>query len=119
ERLRLGHDDGDGLYASVRDRRWMGGAEEERPSSVDQEVPYSLRGGDVTAQHPHRLGKRPDLEVDASVEAEVVDRAASVRPQHAAGVRVVDHHQRLEPLSTLDDRRQWCDIAVHAEDTVR
>src|SRR5207302_8589261 len=85
--LWLGLEDIDRRDAGGRHARWMGGAEEERPSSVDEEVPDRLRGCDVAAQHAHRLRERPDLEVDPPIEAEVVDRSASVFPQHTAGVR--------------------------------
>ena len=85
---------------------------------MDQEVAHRLGPRDIAAQHPDRLGERSHLEVDAPIEAEVADRAPPVLAQDAAGVRVVDHNQRLEPLGPLDDRRQRRDVAVHAEDAV-
>ena len=50
--------------------------------------------GDVAAERADRLRQRADLDVDAAVHAEVVDRAAAVPAEHAAGVRVVHHHDR-------------------------
>ncbi len=47
---------------------------------------------DVAAERADGLGERAHLDIDASVDAEVVDGAASVAAQDAGGVGVIDHH---------------------------
>ena len=54
--------------------------------------------GDVAAEDADRLRQRADLHVHAAVHAEVIDRPAAVRAEHAARVRVVHHHDAAEFL---------------------
>ena len=54
------------------------------------------RSRDVAAQRAHRLRERADLNVDAPVQVEVIDRAASVLPEHTARMGIVDHHDAAE-----------------------
>ena len=63
-----------------------------------QEVDQRAAAGDVAAERADRLRQRADLDVDAAVHAEVIDGAAAVPAEHAAGVRVVDHHDAAELL---------------------
>ena len=77
-----------------------------------------LAAGDVAAHDADRLGQRADLDVDAAVQVEVVDRAAAVPAQHAGGVRVVDHDRRLVAIGHVADAGQRRDVAVHREDAV-
>ena len=74
--------------------------------------------GDVAAEDADGLRQRPDLDRDAAVQAEVVDRTATVPAEHARCMRVVDEDRRAVLLGRLDDRRQRGDVAVHAEDAV-
>ncbi len=60
----------------------------------------------------------PDLDVHAAVHAEMIDRAAPVLPEHAAGVRVVDHHDAAEFLGERAQLGERAEVAVHAEDAV-
>ena len=76
------------------DRRRMRRREEERPRAMVQEVDERTAAGDVAAERADRLRQRADLDVDAAVHAEVIDRAAAVAAEHAAGMRVVHHHDR-------------------------
>ena len=59
------------------------------------------RAGDVAAERADRLRQRADLHVDAAVHAEVIDGAAAVAAEHAARVRVVDHHDAAEFLGEI------------------
>ena len=86
---------------------------------MDQEVADRLGRRHVPAQHANRLRERSHLQVDPAVEGEMIDRAATVLSQHAAGVGVVDHDQGLEPFGPLHDAGERGDVAVHAEDPVR
>ena len=72
----------------------------------------------VPAQHADRLGKRPHLYVYASIQAEVIDGAAPVAPQHARGVRIVHHHHGAVAFGGLGQAGQRADIAIHGEHPV-
>ena len=49
----------------------------------------------------------------------MIDGAAAVLPEHAARVRIVDHHDAAGFLGELAEARQRTEVAVHAEDAVR
>jgi hypothetical protein len=76
------------------------------------------RAGDVAAERADGLRERPDLDVDAPVHVEVVDGAAAVPAEHAAGMRVVHHHDRAEFFGRVAEAWQRAEVAVHAEDAV-
>ena len=84
--------------ARGRDRRRMRGREQERPRAVIEELDQRAAAGDVAAERADRLRQRADLDVDAAVHAEVIDGAAAVPAEHAARMRVVDHHDAAEFL---------------------
>ena len=46
----------------------------------------------------------PHKDVDAAVAAEVIDSAAALTAEHAAGVRVVDHHDAAELVGQVAQR---------------
>ncbi len=48
----------------------------------------------------------------------MIDRAAAVPTEDAAGVGVVDHDGRPERLGRLDDPGEWRDVAIHREHAV-
>ena len=48
----------------------------------------------------------------------MIDGAAAVAAEHAARVRVVDHHDGAVLLGERAELRQRADVAVHAEDAV-
>src|ERR1043166_8012905 len=48
----------------------------------------------------------------------MIDRPAAVFSDHAARVRVVDHHDAAELLRKIAQRGQRAEVAVHAEDAV-
>ena len=77
-----------------------------------------LRSRHVPAERADRLRQRPHLDVDPAVHAEMVDGAASVLPEYAARVRIVDHHDAAELLGERAQLRERADVAVHAEYTV-
>src|SRR2546429_563503 len=64
------------------------------------------------------LRERADLDVHAAMQIEVVDGAAAVAPEHAARMRIVDHHDAAELVGQVAQRRERAEIAVHAEDAV-
>ena len=74
----------------------MRGREQERPRAVVKELDERPAAGDIPAERAERLGQRADLNVDAPVHAEMIDGPAAVLPEHAARVRVVDHHDAAE-----------------------
>ena len=61
-----------------------------------EEIDQRAAAGNVAAERADRLRQRADLDIDAAVQAEVIDRAAAVSPEHAARVRIVDHHDAAE-----------------------
>ena len=89
--------------------------EQEGPGAVLQELDQVAVARHVAAQGADRLRQRPDLDVDAPVHAEVIDRAASIRAEHAARVRVVDHHDAAGFFRHVAERRERAEVAVHAE----
>ena len=84
-----------------------------------EEVDQRARACDVAAEHANRLRQRADLDVHTAMDVEVIDRSAAVLTEHAARVRIVDHHDAAELLGQRAQRRQRPEVAVHAEDAVR
>ena len=52
------------------------------------------------------------------IDVEVLADAAAGLPQHAQGMRLVDHQQGLVPLLQVDELGQIGDVAVHAVDAL-
>ena len=119
DELRLLLEHVDGGDACGNHRRRMRGREQERPRLVDQVIADNLRRRDVATHHADRLAQGADVEGDPAVEAEVVGGAPPVGTEHAGGMRVVDHHRSAVLLRSFHQIGKRCDVAVHAEDTVR
>ena len=83
-----------------------------------QKVDQRPRAGDVPAERADRLRQRADLDVDAAVQAEMIDGAAALRAEHAARMGIVDHHDAAELVGEVAERRQRSEVAVHAEHAV-
>ena len=79
DQLRLVLHDLEGRAARRHDGRRMGGREQERPGSLDQDVAQVLAAGDV-ATEADGLRQGPDLDGNPAVEPEVVDGAPSIPP---------------------------------------
>ena len=60
----------------------VGGGEEKRPGAMVEEFDERPAAGDVTAEHADGLRKGPDLDIDATVHAEVIDGPAAVPAEH-------------------------------------
>ena len=99
-------------------RRRMRGGEKKRARAVVEEFDEVLRSADVAAENANRLRQRADLNIDASVQIEMVDGAAAVAAQYAGGMGVVNHHDGAVLLGMLDQLRQRTDVAIHGEDAV-
>ena len=93
-----------------------GGVEDEGPRSVEEIVDDDGVRRDEPARGPERLRERPDHDHPFAVEPEVAERPATVRPEHAGGVRLVDDEDRIVASGAGDEARQGREIAVHAED---
>ena len=100
------------------DGRRVGRREEKRPGAVVEELDQRARAGDVAAQRADRFRQRPDLDVDAAVHPEMVDGAAAMAAEHAARMRVVDHHDAAELVGQVAQLGKGAEVAVHAEDAV-
>ena len=83
-----------------------------------EKIDQIARAAHVSAQRANRLGQRSHLNIDASVNVEVIDRASSIAPQHAGSMRVVDHHDRAVFFREIAQRRQWTNVAIHREHSV-
>ena len=73
----------------------------------------------VAAQRADGFRQRADLDVDAAVHPEMIDRSAAVLSEDAAGVRIVHHHDAAELLGQRTQLWQRAEVAVHAEHAVR
>ena len=105
-------------YARGSDRRRVRCRKEERPRAMIQELDERPAAGNVAPERAERFRQRADLDVDAAVHVEVIDRAAAVPPEHPARMRIVDHHDAAELLGERAQRRHRAKVAVHAEDAV-
>ena len=92
--------------------------EQKRPGAMVEEVDERRRAGDVAAEHADGLRQRAHLHVHPPVHAEMIDRSAAVRAEHAARVGIVDHHDAAEFLGERAEGGQRPEVAVHAEDAV-
>ena len=88
------------------DGRRMRRREQKRPRAMVEKLDERAAPGDVAAEHADRLRQRADLNVDAAVHAEMIDGAAAVPAEHAARVRIVDHHDAAELLGQRAQLRQ-------------
>ena len=117
--FRLVAHDPDRLATGLHHSRRVGGGEQERSRPLGQDLAQGDRSRHVPTQDPDGLAQRADLDGDAAMQPEVVDRAAAVPPEHTAGMGVVDHDGRAEVLGRSDHLGEWRDIAIHGEDPVR
>ena len=103
----------------MRSLRAEVGSSRTMARAVIQELDQRAAAGDVAAQRADRFRQRADLDVDPAVHAEVIDRAAAVRPEDAARVRIVHHHDAAVLLGQGAQVGNGAEIAVHAEDAIR
>jgi hypothetical protein len=108
----------EGRQAAGRDRRRMRRREQKRSRPVVEKLDERTGARDVSAEGTDRLRQRTDLHVHASVQAEVIHGPAAVLPEHAARVRIVDHHDAAELIGHVAQLRQRAQVSVHAEDAV-
>ena len=118
ESVRFVADDVERGDASGDDGGRRARGEQERPPAVLQPLDQMRWTGDEATQDTDGLRERSHLDVHPAVQAEVIDGAGAPVPEHAARVRVVDHHDRAVLLSDLDEPRERRDVAVHGEHTV-
>ncbi len=105
--------------AGADDRRRDAVREQVRPSALPQQLDDLAAAGDVAAARAaDRLAERAGEDVHAVEDAVVLVRPAPARADHADGVRVVDHHERVVPVGEVADPIELCKVAVHREDTV-
>src|SRR5919201_297888 len=85
--LRFFHQDVERRDARSGDARWMRRGEQERSRAVIEKLYERSAACDVAAERADGFRERPDLDVYAAVQPEMVDRAAAVPAEHAARVR--------------------------------
>ena len=95
-----------------------GAGKEEGPPALAQPLDDGAVARHQTADHAKGLAQRADLDMDAAVQAKVIDDAAPALAQHAFAVGVVHHEHDAMFLGDVADLVQRRDVAVHAEDAV-
>ena len=83
-----------------------------------EELDERPRAGDISPQRTERFRERADLHVDPSVKTEMIDRPAALRTEHAARMRIVDHHDAAELVRDIAETRKCAEVSVHAEDAI-
>ena len=116
--LRLGLEHVERSQAGRRDRWRMRRREQEGPGSSIQELDERPRAGDIAPERAECFRERPDLDVDPAVKTEMIDRAAPLRTEHAARMRVVDHHDAAELVGEIAEPRKRAEVSVHAENAI-
>ena len=116
--LRLGFEHVERRQAGRGDRRRMRCRKQERTGSSIEELDERPRAGDIAPECAEGFRQRPDLDVNAAVKTEVIDRAAPLCSEHAARMRVVDHHDAAELVGDVAESRERAEVSVHAEDAV-
>src|SRR5215210_4573337 len=96
----------------------MGRRKEEGSASLVEELDEVSVAGDVTPKRANRFRQGADLDVDSTVQTEMIDRAASVASKHPARMRVVDHHDAAELVGCVAQLGKRAEVAVHAEDAI-
>jgi hypothetical protein len=85
---------------------------------VIEELDKVFAARNVTTEHANRFRQGADLDVDAAVAVEMIDRPTAVLPKHTARMRIVDHHDRAELFGDGAEIRQQSEIAIHREHAV-
>src|SRR5688572_17870937 len=102
-----------------RDDRWrMRGREKKRPPAMMKEIDQAAAAGHVTPERSDGLRQGAHLNVYASVQPEMIDRAPPILSEHAARMGVVDHHDAAVFLGEGAQLGQRAEVAVHAEHAV-
>src|SRR5438309_5645556 len=72
----------------------------------------------VSAERANGFRKRSDLNIDATVNFEMVDGAAAIFPEHAGSMGIIDHHDRAIFFGKIAQSGQRSDVAVHRENAI-
>src|SRR3954469_21807698 len=102
----------------LRDRGREGGAEDERPGAVDEEVAARSRAHDVGAVDSDKKKKKPHAQVDALFQTKLRDEPRAARAEDAGRVCFVDGEDGAFTLAHLGNLAERRDVAVHGKDAV-
>lgn len=116
--LRLGDDYVKGGIGGCGGCRGDGGGEDVRAGVVAQVVGNLLVGGNEASQGGEGLGEGSHDEVHVVGHAHVVAHAASLGPEDAYAVGLVDHHGGVVLLCQLHYLVDMRHVAFHGEDGV-
>ena len=92
--LRLGFEDIESCDAGGGNRGRMRGRKQKRPRAVIKKVDEVARAADISAQSADCLRQSSDLNIDAPMHSEMIDRTPTLAAEHAGRMRIVDHHDR-------------------------
>ena len=72
----------------------------------------------VGATAAEGFAQGPHLKLNLCLETEMLDGSSSMRSHDARAVGVIDIEIGLIVLGQPTELRQWCEVSVHAEQTV-
>src|SRR5579862_394796 len=98
--------------------RGMRSGKQKGPSAQIKKIDQVARPTNVAAHDADGFAQRTDLNVHATVAIEMVHSAAAAAAEHAAGVRVVHHHDAVVFFGQVAQLRQRGDVAIHRKDAV-
>src|SRR6185437_1777977 len=115
---RVGIEELEGGLARGGDGWRMRRGEQERAAAMIEEVDEVARAANIAADGTDGFAERADLNVNASVAAQMIDGTASVTAQDAGGVRIVDHHDAIVFFGETAKLRKRRDVALHRKNAV-
>ena len=100
-------------------RRCGGGAEDERPPAMSQEVHERPRPARERTGSSKCLAQRTDGDLGPALEAPPRCGASSFSARHSDRVRIIEHQPRAETVRERDEPVERRTIAVHGVDPLR
>src|SRR6202020_3349523 len=98
--------------------RRMRSRKQKRPRPMIEKIDEIARSTDVSTQHSDGFRQSSNLDIDASVYIEVIDRAAAIAAEYARGVGIVDHHNCAVFFRDIAQAGQRADVAIHRKDSI-
>src|SRR5215469_1131113 len=97
----------------------MRGREQKRPRAMVQIVDQVAASAYIAAKRANGLRECSHLYVHPRGAVEVIHTAATVAPQHPAGMRVVNHHDRAILVAEVAELVDGANIAIHRKHSIR
>jgi len=107
------------FYSGCAEHGRQGVAEEVRTAPLTEHLDDLLAsGGESAYRAAEALAEGAGMDVDASVEAELLGDSAAGGADDACGMAFVHHHESVVLLGQIADLVHGGDVAVHAEDAI-